>query len=89
MFRPQFRSPEVQQRFQERLSGPARTGQDRLRKEWKDGFLQGTHAWPSREHIESLEQGYREVYEIDPSIIVAAAEHIESARRFLKEVAGA
>ena len=56
---------------------------------WKDGFLQGTHAWPSREHIESLEQGYREVYEIDPSIIVAAAEHIESARRFLKEVAGA
>jgi len=41
LFRPQFRSPEVPQRFQERLNGLARTGQDRLRKEWKDGFLHG------------------------------------------------
>ncbi len=39
--RSRLRSPELPRRFQERLRGPARTGQDRLRKEWKDGFLQG------------------------------------------------
>lgn len=56
---------------------------------WKDGFLQGTHAWPSREHMETPGQGYREVYEIDPSIVTQAAEQIPSARHFLEEVAGA
>lgn len=53
---------------------------------WKDGFVQGTHAWPEREHCSTLEQGYREVYEIDPSIIVDAARKIPSAAAFLKEV---
>lgn len=54
---------------------------------WKDGFVQGTHAWPEREHCPTLEQGYREVYEIDPSIIVEAAKKIPSAAAFLKGVA--
>lgn len=56
---------------------------------WKDGFQQGTHAWPSRVHMESVDQGYREVFEIDQSIVREAAKYIESARRFLKEVTGA
>ena len=33
--------PEPLRRFQERFIGPARTGQERLRKEWKEGSLQG------------------------------------------------
>ena len=53
---------------------------------WKDGFVQGTHAWPERDHCATLNQGYREVYEIDPSIIVKAAEKIPSAAAFLREV---
>ena len=53
---------------------------------WKDGFIQGTHAWPERDFCESLEQGYREVYEIDPSIIIAAAKKLPSAAAFLKGV---
>lgn len=53
--------------------------------EWKDGFKCGTHPWPSRMYMKSVEQGYAEVYEIDPSIVIAAAEKIESARRFLEE----
>ena len=53
---------------------------------WKDGFIQGTHAWPERDYCDSLEQGYREVYEIDPSIIIDAARKIPSAAAFLKEV---
>lgn len=52
---------------------------------WKNGFVNGTHAWPERELCDSLNQGYREVYEIDPSIITRAAEKIPSARRFLEE----
>ena len=53
---------------------------------WKDGFIQGTHAWPERDFCDTLEQGYREVYEIDPSIIVKAAKKLPSAAAFLKEV---
>lgn len=53
---------------------------------WKDGFIQGTHAWPERDFCDSLEQGYREVYEIDPSIVIAAAKKLPSAAAFLKGV---
>ena len=53
---------------------------------WKDGFIQGTHAWPERDFCDTLEQGYHEVYEIDPSIVVNAAEKLPSAAAFLKGV---
>lgn len=52
--------------------------------EWKDGYKCGTHPWPSRMGMESIEQGYREVYDIDPTIVINAAEKIESAREFLR-----
>lgn len=55
---------------------------------WKDGYVQGTHAWPEREFCGTLEQGYREVYDIDPSIILAAAEKIPTAKAFLEKEAG-
>lgn len=51
---------------------------------WKDGFIQGTHAWPERDYCDSIEQGYREVYEIDPSIVINAAKKLPSAAAFLK-----
>ena len=50
--------------------------------------MQGTHAWPEREFCDTLEQGYREVYDIDPAILVEAAERIPSARAFLEKEAG-
>lgn len=53
---------------------------------WEKGFLCGTHPWPARQHTGSIENGWREVYSIDLDIVRSAAEHIESARRFLKEV---
>ena len=55
--------------------------------DWKDGYWYGTHTWAERGRTGDKEEGYREVYEIDPSIVVAAAEKIESARLFLAEVA--
>lgn len=51
---------------------------------WKDGFVIGTHAWPERELCKTLDQGYREVYQIDPQIVIEAAKKIPSARRFLE-----
>lgn len=51
---------------------------------WQNGYKCGTHPWPSRMHTESIENGWREVYAIDPSIVVSAAEKIDSARLFLE-----
>lgn len=54
---------------------------------WKDGWVQGTHAWPEREFCsEDIMKGYREVYEIDPSILDRAAKYLPSACHFLEEV---
>ena len=53
---------------------------------WKDGFVQGTHAWPEREFCKTITQGYSEIYEIDPSIVIKAAEKLSSARHFLEGV---
>lgn len=50
---------------------------------WPNGYLCGTHPWPARQWTGSTENGWREVYSIDPSIVVAAAGKIESARHFL------
>lgn len=51
--------------------------------DWPNGYLCGTHPWPARQWTGGIENGWREVYSIDPSIVVTAAEKIESARHFL------
>jgi len=56
---------------------------------YKNGFRRGTHPWPIRKWTGSVENGWREIYDIDPQIIQHAAPHIESARSFLKGVAAA
>lgn len=53
---------------------------------WKNGYLCGTHPWPARQWTGSVENGWREIYEIDPAIVTGAAEKLESARAFLEEV---
>ena len=49
-------------------------------------ILCGTHPWPARQWTGSIENGWHEVYDIDPGIVLAAAEKIDSARAFLKGV---
>lgn len=51
---------------------------------WKDGFVQGTHPWYCRTNKNGLANTWREVYEIDPGIVMDAAPRIESAKRFLE-----
>lgn len=53
---------------------------------WKNGYLCGTHPWPARQWTGSVENGYKEVYDIDPSIVIEAAGKIDSANEFLKTI---
>lgn len=53
---------------------------------WKNGYLCGTHPWPARQWTGSVENGWKEVYEIDNNIVIEAAEYIDSAKTFLSEV---
>lgn len=52
--------------------------------DWKNGYLCGTHPWPARQWTGTIENGWQEVYDIDKSIVINAADKIESAKRFLE-----
>lgn len=52
--------------------------------EWKNGYLCGTHPWAARQWTGSVENGWKEIYEIDRSVVKEAAEHIPSAKAFLE-----
>ena len=51
---------------------------------WHNGYLCGTHPWPARQWTGSEENGWREVYNIDPSIVITAAELIPGARAYME-----
>jgi hypothetical protein len=53
---------------------------------WKNGYYCGTHPWPARQWTGSVENGWKEVYAIDKSIVTEAAQVIPSARDFLKSI---
>ena len=53
---------------------------------WKNGYLCGTHPWPARQWIGSMENAWAEIYEIDSSIVIKAAKHIQSAKDFLESL---
>ena len=52
----------------------------------KNGYLCGTHPWPARQWTGSEENGWREVYEIDQSIVCDAAKWIDGAAKFLNSL---
>lgn len=54
--------------------------------EWKKGYLCGTHPWAARQWTGSVENGWSEVYEIEPGIVENAAKIISSAKKFLKSL---
>ena len=53
--------------------------------EWKNGYSCGTHPWPARQWTGSVENGWKEVFEIDRRIVIDAAKTIPSAREFLEK----
>ena len=54
---------------------------------WANGYLCGTHPWPARQWTGGEENGWREVYNIDKSVVITAADYLPGARAYL-EVAG-
>lgn len=52
--------------------------------EWQNGYYCGTHPWPARQWTGSIANGWKEVYNIDKSIVVHASQYIESAKLFLE-----
>jgi len=54
--------------------------------DWPNGYKCGTHPWPARQWTGNVENGWTEIYAIDPSIVQEAALHIESAKLFLEGV---
>jgi len=54
--------------------------------DWHNGYLCGTHPWAARQWTGSVENGWKEVYEIEPEIVKEAAKVIESAKIFLTQI---
>lgn len=52
---------------------------------WANGFQVGTGPWAAREYTDSIQNGWREVYEIEPKIVARAAYYIDSAAEFLNK----
>ncbi|MDD3655961.1 MAG: phosphoadenosine phosphosulfate reductase family protein [Atribacterota bacterium] len=51
---------------------------------WTNGFQVGTGPWAAREYTGSIENGWREVFKIEPQIVEKAAHYLKSASEFLK-----
>ena len=50
---------------------------------WKNGYLCGTHNWAERQWTGSIQNGWKEVYDIEPEIVVEASKYFPSAKEFL------
>lgn len=53
---------------------------------WKNGYYCGTHPWAARQWTGSIQNGWREVYDIDHSIVERAADFVPSAKVFLNTI---
>ena len=54
--------------------------------DWEKGYLCGTHPWPARQYMETEQQGWKEVYDFDKTIVENAAQHFDGAADFLKTI---
>ena len=48
--------------------------------EWKNGYTCGTHPWPARQWTGSIDNGWKEISEIDPTIIEKASEYFPEVK---------
>lgn len=53
---------------------------------WLNGYVVGTGSWAARQWTGSIEQGWRELYIIDKSIVRFASTKIQSAKQFLEKL---
>jgi 3'-phosphoadenosine 5'-phosphosulfate sulfotransferase (PAPS reductase)/FAD synthetase len=55
---------------------------------WKEGFTIGTGPWPSRPLSGSINNTWKEVYDIDPEVVRGSESYFQSARDFLISLSG-
>lgn len=51
---------------------------------WPNGYRCGTHPWPARQWTPNISGAWKEIYDIDKSIVEEASKHIDSARVFME-----
>lgn len=51
--------------------------------DWEDGYKEGTHAWNETKMGKNLPDSWRRVHDIEPAIVIQAAQYFDSARRWL------
>lgn len=54
--------------------------------EWENGYLCGTHPWPARQWTKDIQNAWKEIYRIDTSIVIEAADYFPSAKEFLDTI---
>lgn len=52
---------------------------------WPNGWVVGTGAWAARQWTGSTENGWQEIWRIDKSLVIEAADYLPSARIFLEQ----
>ena len=52
----------------------------------KNQYILGYMAKAARQYMETEQQGWKEVYDIDKTIVENAAQHFDGAREFLKAI---
>lgn len=54
--------------------------------DWNKGYICGTHNFAERQWTENVENGWKEVYEIEPEWVRKSAKYFDSAKKFLQGV---
>lgn len=54
--------------------------------DWYNGYLCGTHPWPARQWTGTEENGWKEVYKIDPAIVKKAAKIFPKAKKCIETI---
>jgi len=53
---------------------------------WKNGFIVGTGVWAARQWVGTVQNGWQELWDINPSMVYDAAKHIVSAQEFINNI---
>lgn len=54
--------------------------------DWKNGFIVGTGVWPARQWVGTIQNGWQELWDINPSMVHEAAPYIASAKEFINNL---
>jgi len=53
---------------------------------WRNGFIVGSGCWAARQWTGSVDNAWKEVYDIDKSVVITAAKYIKSADDYVRRM---